>query len=159
MKPPTTTPAEQFSTTTQDGADKFGMSPRSQARPDRVVTTLAIGRTTVGLLMLTWPGLLPALLSTDRATSTTMAWSLRLVGSREVAIGLGSLAAGRAEPSSARSTWLAANMITDATDSVALTMALANGTVARRPAAAMAALAAALATNEAVLLTRRGRAS
>lgn len=123
-------------------------------RPDRVVIALAAGRVAVGVLLLARPGLLPALLRVDRTSRTRTAWAMRMVGGREIGLGLGSVIAGRAEPSSARRPWVAAAMISDGTDAIAIAAAIAAGTLARGPATVVAASAAALAAVEVLLLTR-----
>lgn len=82
---------------------------------------------------------------------------MRMVGGREVALGLGSIAAGQFEPSSSARTWLAASMLSDAVDGVALATAVAGGSLQRRSGAVLAASAALLAGTEAALLTRRRR--
>lgn len=129
-------------------------SSATPAGPDRVVIALAAGRIGVGMLLLARPGLLPALLRVDRTSSTRTAWALRMVGGREIGLGLGSVIAGRAEPSSARRPWVAAGLISDGTDAIAIAAAIAAGTLARRPATVIAASAAALAAVEVLLLTR-----
>ena len=129
------------------------MSLRTRRGGSKVVVALAAGRTAVGLLMIGWPSLLPTLLKIDRASSARMAWVMRMVGGREIALGFGSFVTGRAGDFSTKRTWLAVNMITDGCDSVAIA-AMANYAPAPRRAAAIAAAAAAMAAIETVLLAR-----
>lgn len=83
-----------------------------------------------------------------------MAWAVQMVGGREVALALGSVAAAGFEPASSRRTWLAASMISDAVDATALTAAVTAATIGRRRGAVVAASAALLVIAEAALFAR-----
>lgn len=137
--------------------DGRGTLARPASPSDWVVVALAGGRVALGLVMLGGPGVLPRLFKVDPAASRAMEWAVRMVGGREVALGLGSVAAAGFEPASSRQTWLAASMLSDSVDSIALTTALAAGTIERRAGAVVAGSAALLALTEAALFITRQR--
>lgn len=125
-------------------------------RSDRIVLALAASRTILGVVFLARPRLLPALLRIDHATSTTMGWAMRMVGGREIALGLGTIAGAVVEPSSiGKRTWLAAGLFSDSTDTIAITTAAVTGVLSRRPALIVAASGGALAATEVILLARK----
>jgi hypothetical protein len=101
---------------------------------------LAIGRTAVGVSMLTRPGLIPGLLGVDRATRERMGWVVQMLGAREVALGVGALRS-RQE----RRLWLAAGVLSDAVDALAVAAALGKGQVKTSTGAPMVLIAAAAA--------------
>lgn len=99
--------------------------------------SLATARAAVGVIMLTRPGLLPAVLGVDRATRERMSWALQMLGAREVALGAGALLA-RKEPR----LWYTAGLLSDAVDAVAVTSALRSGRVSAPAGPALVAIAA-----------------
>jgi hypothetical protein len=110
---------------------------------------LAFARTAVGVTMLTKPGALPALLGVDRATRERMGWVVQMLGAREVALGVGALSA-RTEVR----LWLAAGLLSDAVDALAVGAALRRGRVNAPTAAAMVGVAAGAAAIQADALRR-----
>lgn len=87
-----------------------------------------------GLLALPW--LLARVLGVDAATARRTEWLGRMVGGREVALGIGTLV-GPPRP------WLTAQMVSDATDAVALVAARRHGQVQRWLAAGVIVFAGA----------------
>lgn len=102
---------------------------------------LALARTGVGLTLAARPRLLPALLGIGSATSTRMGWSTQMLGAREIALGLGALAALRAPDRRASRLWLAAGALCDGTDVLALAGAVVKNRVSR-PTGGLMALSA-----------------
>jgi hypothetical protein len=81
------------------------------------------------------PRWVPRLFGVDRGTATRTAWLPRMLGGREIALGLGALAAVRDERvspgwGSARA-WLLAGALTDATDLVAMRAGIRDGSLPR----------------------------
>jgi hypothetical protein len=89
---------------------------------------LALGRTAVGVTMITQPELLPAALGVDAPARAQTAWVVQMLGAREIALGVGALL-GRKQPR----LWLAGGLLSDAVDAVAVAGAMGAGRV-RRPA-------------------------
>ncbi|MGI3783430.1 MAG: hypothetical protein ACRYG2_21920 [Janthinobacterium lividum] len=80
---------------------------------------------------------------------------MRMVGGREIALGLGTVAGNLLTPTpTAKRIWLAAGLFADSTDTVAITAAATTGVLSRRPAIVVAASAGALAATEVILLAR-----
>lgn len=127
-------------------------APSSRGGPGRALATaliaratpaqLALGRTGAGGVMLVRPRTLPRLLGVDTATSARLGWVVQMLGAREVALGLGTLTALRRQDQVASRTWLAAGVLCDAVDVLAVGGALARGRVSRGSGAAVAAVAA-----------------
>lgn len=103
---------------------------------------LALARTGVGAGLLVRPRTLPMLLGIDSATSSRMAWSSSMLGAREVALGLGTLAALRSTDPRAARLWIAAGVLCDAVDVLAVGGAAVKGRLSRAPGGAAAASAA-----------------
>ena len=76
---------------------------------------LAVGRTAVGATMLARPALIPRVLGVEPEAAATMSWAMQMLGAREVALAGGALA-GRKQPR----LWLAAGLLSDAVDVVAV---------------------------------------
>jgi hypothetical protein len=110
---------------------------------------LAVGRTAVGLSMLARPGLVPAALGVDRATRDRMSWVVQMLGAREIALGLGALSARKD-----RRAWLAAGLLSDAVDALAVTAALRRGQVGAVAGSALVAVAAGAAAVQVDALRR-----
>lgn len=110
---------------------------------------LAMGRAAVGVSMLTRPGLVPAILGVDRGSRDRMAWAMQMLGAREVALGVGSLVS-RKEPR----LWLAAGLLSDSVDALAVASALGTGRVRALPGAAFIGIAAVAAAIGAQSLRR-----
>jgi hypothetical protein len=122
-------------------------------------TRLGAGRTAVGVVMLTRPALVPQALGVDRATADRMAWSVQMLGAREVALGLGAVAAGRqaarAGDRSASRLWLLGGLLADAVDALAVARAVGQGRLATPAGGALVAVAATAAGIQARELSRR----
>ena len=103
---------------------------------------LALGRAAVGTTMLARPTLLPRALGVDSASAARMAWTTRMLGAREVAIGLGAWAALRTGDARSARLWLLAGVLSDGVDALALGAASARGDVRRVPGSAVALVAA-----------------
>jgi hypothetical protein len=103
---------------------------------------LALARTGVGAALLVRPRALPTLLGIDSATGSRMAWSTSMLGAREVALGLGTLAALRSTDPRAARLWIAAGILCDAVDVLAVGGAAVKGRLSRAPGGAAAAGAA-----------------
>lgn len=121
-------------------------------RSEKILPATAALRLGFGVLLLRWPQLLARLLGSDRVTTERSAWLARMVGGREFAFGVGTLT-GSPTP------WLAAQMIADATDVVALTAGMRQRQVRRIRGSLLVAFAAAGICAEVVALLERRRAS
>ena len=117
-----------------------------------VIEGLQLGRVAVGAALLARPGLVPGVLGVDAAASSHLGWALQMLGAREVALGLGGVAAGRA--GSGR-LWLQAGLFSDAVDALAVAAAVGSGRVRRGTGAAVVALAVAAVAAQAAALGRR----
>jgi len=116
---------------------------------------LGLARTGVGLSMLALPGLVPAVLGVQAPACTAMAWAMQMLGAREIAVGLGGATASRsADPQAARA-WLAAGLLCDAVDALAVAGAVGRGRLRPGPGAALIAVAVAAAAIQAAALGRR----
>ena len=102
---------------------------------------LAIGRSGAGAVMVLRPRFLPQVLGVDSATATRMGWAVQMLGAREIALGIGTLAALRAADRPASRVWLAAGVLADGVDVLATAGALARGRV--RTGAGLSVLAVA----------------
>lgn len=111
---------------------------------------LAAGRTALGVCMLARPAALAALMGVDRQTSDRVGWVVQMLGAREVALGVGALTS-RQEPRR----WLAAGLLSDAVDAVAVAAAVGRGQV-RVPSGAALVAVAAVAAGVQVQELRRG---
>lgn len=112
---------------------------------ERTTAGLGLFRTALGVTMWAAPAQMPRLLGVDRQTAERIAWLPRMLAARELALGLGCLAARR---TGASHRWLAAQAVSDAGDVVALSLALARGHVPRLAGIAVAAAALAGAAAE-----------
>lgn len=104
---------------------------------------LGLGRAAAGTTMLVRPGLLPRAVGGAGAP----AWLVQMLGAREVAVGLGG--ARCAGPA-----WLAAGLLCDAVDAVAVAGAIGRGRVRSGPGAAVVAVAVAAVAVQAAELAR-----
>lgn len=78
--------------------------------------SVALGRTGAGVAMIVRPRALSSLLGVDSATSARMSWAMQMLGAREIAVGVGTLAALRDGNADATRTWIAAGLLCDAVD-------------------------------------------
>jgi hypothetical protein len=114
--------------------------------PPLVVPALGLTRVVIGTGLLVNPtGLGRALGAADPQQTAPMG---RLLGAREIAIGLGTLVAWRRGQSTAF--WVAAQAISDASDTLACAAAAMTGRVTRARGWGMAAFAASGAISEAL---------
>ena len=109
----------------------------AEARPEH----LAWGRTGAGLSMIVRPRLLPGLFGVDSATSARMGWSTQMLGARELALGLGTLAALHSPDRRAGRLWLVGGVLCDAVDAVVVGGALVRGRVSKAAGGAAVAVA------------------
>ncbi|MCW2600669.1 MAG: hypothetical protein JWM02_2498 [Frankiales bacterium] len=99
--------------------------------------TQAVGRSVIGVSMLARPGLVPAALGVDRATRERLGWVVQMLAARDVALGLGALVARKE-----RRLWLAAGVLADVVDALAVAAAIGKGQVKASTGAGLVALAA-----------------
>ncbi len=118
-------------------------------------TRLSLGRTGIGVVMVTRPALMPTVLGVDTATADRMGWAVQMLGAREIALGLGTLAAGRSTDPRGATLWLMAGMLSDAVDAVAVARAVGAGRLSRTLGLAVVVTAAGAAGLEARALARR----
>ena len=107
------------SATRSSGADRV--------RPEH----LAAARTAAGAVMLARPRLMPRALGVDSAASARMSWVVQMLGAREVALGVGALVALRRPDRSAARVWVAAGLLSDAVDVLAVGAAVAGGRLSK----------------------------
>ena len=108
---------------------------------------LALGRTGAGAVMLARPRLMPQTMGVDSASAVKTAWVVQMLGAREVALGLGTLASVRSGDARATRTWVLAGVLSDAADVAAVGAAVLKGRLSKPVGAAVVvtALGAALA--------------
>jgi len=116
---------------------------------------MSMGRVGVGLALLLRPRLVPGLLGVDSATSTRISWVLQMLGAREVALGVGSVVAGRSGDRRSARTWLVAGLCCDAVDALVVASAVGRGRLRGAPGAAVVAVAAGAVAVQAAELGRR----
>jgi hypothetical protein len=113
---------------------------------------LARARTAVGLGMLVRPSLLATGLGVDRVSAERTGWAVQMLGAREVALGAGASVALRRGDDRAARLWLAAGLVADAVDALAMAGALGRGRVRAVPGAALVGVAATAAAVQAAAL-------
>lgn len=108
---------------------------------------LALARVGIGAAMIARPRLVPGVLGVDSATSARMGWSTQMLGVREVALGAGAVVAFRSMDRPAARLWLAAGMLCDTADALAIGGATLKGRLSKPMGGLIAgsALGAALA--------------
>jgi hypothetical protein len=104
---------------------------------------LAMGRAGAGAVMVARPRLLPTAMGVDSATSARVSWVIQMLGARELALGLGTLAALRSPDRVASRAWVAAGVLSDAVDALAVGAAVGRGRVTKAGGGAAIAVAAA----------------
>ena len=113
-----------------------------QLAADRVTGEhLAYGRAGAGSVMLLRPRALPQALGVDSATATRVGWAVQMLGARELALGLGTLSALRRPDREPSRAWLAAGVLCDAVDVLAISAAIARGRVKKGTGGAVLAVA------------------
>jgi peptide-methionine (R)-S-oxide reductase len=110
---------------------------------------LGVTRVALGVGMLSRPLLLPRLLGVDRVTAERMTWLVRMLGARDLALGVGAVS-GRVAPDPR--SWIVAGACCDAADAVALAAAVHRGRIhpVLGSAAAVSAAGAAVLAGSAV---------
>jgi peptide-methionine (R)-S-oxide reductase len=124
-------------------AADFAQAAASHVRPKH----LALARVGIGAAMIARPRLVPGVLGVDSATSARMGWSTQMLGVREVALGAGAVIALRSTDGPAARLWLAAGMLCDTADALAIGGAVLKGRLSKPVGGLIAAsaLGAALA--------------
>jgi hypothetical protein len=97
---------------------------------------LALARTAVGVSMLARPTLIPRVLGVSPEAADQMTWAMRMLGAREIALGVGALVS-RKEPR----LWLAGGILSDAVDAFAVGTALTQGRVKKLPGGGLTSIA------------------
>ena len=131
-------------------------TPRRRARPLAGLSAehMALVRCAVGIVLLTRPRAVVDVLGGAAALTPAGDWSTRMLAARELAVGLGAVAAAREGDVHAR-TWSAAGALCDAVDAVVLTAALRSGRLGRSTRTRGAASACALGAVVAVVVQVR----
>lgn len=120
--------------------------------PALAAAGIAAGRLGLGTAVLLAPRALLRLALREGGPSQEAVLALRMLGVRDVALGLGTLLAARRNPGSVRG-WTEAGALADAGDA----LAIAASPALRGPLRVAGALVAALATGVAILAARRLR--
>lgn len=115
---------------------------------------MALVRCGVGIVLLARPRCVVDVLGGAPALTPAGDWSTRMLAAREVALGLGAVAAARKDDGRAR-TWSAAGALCDAVDAVLMTAALRSGRLGRSTRTRAAASACTLAAVVAVVVQVR----
>jgi Domain of unknown function (DUF4267) len=107
--------------------------------PSRLLSVerLSLGRTAVGVSMIVRPTMLATSMGVDSAAAARTSWVTQMLGAREIALGLGTLAARRAGDRRATRFWLYAGLLSDAVDALAVGAATARGQVSKAGGAAV----------------------
>ncbi len=109
--------------------------------PGSTPLLLAASRLSIGTVMIARPTLLTRGLGVDTLTARRMSWLPQLVGTRELALGVGALAASRGGAGPAR-LWVLAQAASDTGDALALAIATGRGHVPRGRGVLVASTAA-----------------
>ncbi len=133
--------------TTPSRGSGAGLVPRALAAvgPGQ----LALARTGAGVVMVARPTALTQGLGVDSAASARTAWAVQMLGAREIALGVGTVLALRADRRAGTSTaraWVSAGAFSDALDVLAVGGAVAKGRIGKPAGGAvvLSALAAAV---------------
>lgn len=144
------------------------MRLRHAARPSRSRALLAQlsgermarVRCAAGSVLLARPRSVVDVLGGDPALSPAGDWGTRMLGARELALGLGVLVAAAGPDTDRARAWFAAGALSDAVDTVVLTSALRSGRLGRTPwtraAASLCTAGAVVAVAVQVRDARRG---
>jgi hypothetical protein len=125
--------------------------------PLGLIPALGLTRIAIGIGLMANPKGIGKALGIDDAAMQQAAWLARFTGGREIAIGLGTLLAWRrSEPLAG---WIAAQAISDATDTVAFAVVATQGRVSPARGWGMAVFAASGAISEATTAIRLSRQS
>ncbi|MCW2779217.1 MAG: methionine-R-sulfoxide reductase [Frankiales bacterium] len=122
---------------------------------------MALVRCAAGSVLLVRPRSVVDVLGGDPVLSPAGDWGTRMLGARELALGLGVLVAAQGPDRARARLWFAAGALSDAADAVVLTSALRRRTLGRsgrtRVAAAACTVGAAVAVAVQVRDAARGR--
>jgi hypothetical protein len=131
------------------------LSERLTRRVGSVLTPLRLAqsRTGVGVVMLTRPALLPRGMGVDRVSAERTGWVVQMLGAREVALGAGTWLALRRPDSRGARLWIAAGVLSDAVDALAVAGALGRGRVGAVPGAGLVVVASTAAAVGVAALT------
>ena len=142
------------------------LRPAPRPRPLRRLTDalsgerMALIRCAAGGVLLARPRTMAQALGADPALVESADWVARMFGARELALGLGVLAAAREGDSSRARLWFAAGALSDAVDTYAMTTAMRRGQLGRtgwtRAAAATCTAGAVVAVAVQIRDARRG---
>lgn len=113
---------------------------------------LALGRAGLGVALVAAPARSVALLGTDAGAARAASWTAQMLGAREVALGLGTAVALRRPDRRAARLWVAAGLLCDAVDALAVARAAGRGDVHRATGVAVTGVAVAAVTLEAAVL-------
>lgn len=102
---------------------------------------LALGRTGIGVAMLTAPTRTVVVLGGDEAAARASSWATQMLGAREIALGLGAFVALRRPDRRPARLWVAAGLLADTVDALAVARATGRGDVQRGPGAVLTAVA------------------
>jgi hypothetical protein len=91
---------------------------RATAAPRAQIRLLAAGRAGFGLLLMARPRTLTTPAGIDELTGARLSWVVRMLGAREVGIGVGAFGRPRALG------WMLAGLFSDATDAVSIAAAV-----------------------------------
>ena len=94
-------------------------------------TRLAAGRTGAGAVMLARPRLMPQVMGVDSASAARSTWVVQMLGAREIALGLGTLASLRMDDRRATRTWLTAGVLCDGLDAVVVGAGVLSGRLSK----------------------------
>lgn len=130
------------------------MSRTRAARRLATPAALSSTRAAAGAVMLLAPTVLPRALGADAASARATSWAVQMLGVREVALGLGAVRALRTGRGEAGRPWVAAGLLCDAVDAVAVLAAVGRHRVRPLPGLAVVATAAAAAALELAHLRR-----
>jgi hypothetical protein len=138
------------------GSGRFPAASMAKALLTGMATALSprglgVLRTAVGVSAVARPTLIPRLLGVDRVTAERVTWLVRMLGAREIALGVGTLTTRSAG-------WLAAGAMSDLTDALSTAEAVRRrhlATTAGSLTAASALVAAAAGAAGSVAAARR----
>jgi hypothetical protein len=116
---------------------------------------VAVGRIGAGAAMTVRPSLLPATLGVDPVSAGRTAWAVQMLGARDLALGVGTLLSLRRGDARASRLWLAAGLLSDAVDALAISRAMGRGSVDRAAGAAAVGVAVAAVAVEAAALVHQ----
>ncbi len=115
---------------------------------------LSAGRAGLGALMLAAPAQVARTLGTPTVSAQDGAWATRMLGAREVAVGLGSVVGLRSNDRTVRRTWLLAGLVCDLADLAIFGAAVRSSRLPRGSSVASVVVASSAVAVQALALTR-----